>query len=150
MPGVGSADPKESESGQGAVKCEGERNGPCALCGRRRRGGVNRPRRSDRGVGAGSPCRGNADDEDRYEELLDGLARASSQPAGIFGTHWPKWRGATLRVTLCDEPPFTAPLETADIARKARPVVLDGAGRPDGVCELPWPPESEVRVVRAP
>ena len=83
---------------------------------------------------------------------------SSARPAGasgIFGADWHKWRGATLEITLPGEPPLIARLEAVGSpSSTGRPraslTVLDGALKPTGIRELPWPPEGRVRVVRAP
>ncbi|HZA66923.1 MAG TPA: hypothetical protein VE592_08225 [Geminicoccaceae bacterium] len=73
---------------------------------------------------------------------------------GIFGPEWFKWREATLRVTLRDEPPFIARLDDVRQGKGGHYAVLselDTRGHPLRVREEPWPPEGGVvRVVRAP
>lgn len=90
-------------------------------------------------------------------------SRASSlradQARGIFSAEWYKWRGATLRVELPDEPPFAARLEAVESPsgvvqgvkqRTALLTVLSAQGQAVEVRTLPWPPPGSIRVIRAP
>jgi hypothetical protein len=90
--------------------------------------------------------------------MVKTAVRAGPRPqegaAGIFNRDWHKWRGATLRVTLRDEPPFIARLDDVRQGKGGHYAVLselDTRGHPLRVREEPWPPEGGVvRVVRAP
>lgn len=82
---------------------------------------------------------------------VDGAGRLP--PIGIFGPDWHRWRGATLHITLEDEPPFMARLDKMQVSGRARVAhltELDAQGRPITQRRLPWPPSGTVRVLRAP
>ena len=74
--------------------------------------------------------------------------------AGIFGANWSKWRGAIVRISLADEPPFVARLESVHRmppeGQRATLTELDEALRPVKQRQLPWPPDGEVCVLRTP